>query len=154
MIVLQREQKRLEHQINKTKDEKQKQILLEKKAEVSNKIEQSIKIAYSFENMTKSYIEFQYCNPKCIGTKYESGSGVSDTYLKRSIKLLSLKDKQQIIKLQETLRKEHEMLFGNETNVLAENFHKNLTNEQVKKMKSSGALSGCIQTFSAYDFEK
>jgi hypothetical protein len=87
-----------------------------------------------------------YCNPGCKNTIFESGKDFPKSLEKKLMDnktLKTLKNKKlnkMLLSLSKDMRKN---IFGNNTNVLNEDFYKKLNKKLVSSLKKEGALSGC-----------
>jgi hypothetical protein len=91
--------------------------------------------------MREEYRKF-FCNPTCKGTVFEPGdpNKLSPTFIQELIKEAKRKFRPPTISIELERRKE---IFGTKTQVLEDSFYKGLNAKTRKKLRSSGAISGC-----------
>ena len=107
---------------------------------------------FNLKNKTKKISHWRlkvckdtYCNPKCKNTLFEEGKKMSkrtiNEYRKRfSYHNFSKKNKEMLLnKLKEVKRK----TFAKKKNVLINDFYEKLNEDDIKKVKQQGAISGC-----------
>lgn len=80
-----------------------------------------------------------YCNEGCIGTLFEEGSPD-----KLPVKYDRTNKSKDFLDFNLEKRKQ---MFGKKTNVLKDNFYKELTKSAIHKLKEKGAISGCIELY-------
>lgn len=93
------------------------------------------------EAIREEYRKF-FCNPTCKGTVFEPGdpNQLSPTFIKELIKEAKRKFRPPTMSIELERRKE---IFGKNKNVLEENFYKGLNAKTRKRLRASGAISGC-----------
>jgi len=91
--------------------------------------------------MREEYRKF-FCNPTCKGTVFEPGdpNKLSPTFIKELIKEAKRRFRKNTIPIELERRKE---IFGKNKNVLEGNFYKGLNAKTRKRLRASGAISGC-----------
>jgi hypothetical protein len=84
-----------------------------------------------------------YCNPGCKGTLFEKGSPTtlpSSFKYPRTSKPLNSKTKKL---MQDAFKKTRKSIFGKRSDVLEDDFYKDLRPKDKKSLKKKGAISGC-----------
>jgi hypothetical protein len=133
--------KNVEQRFDKETEEKTKKInqFLEKNPSMRNHFKKTLKNLNLKTSKKKRIEEYRrvLCNPGCKGTHFEKGP--PDKLSASFAKTLKKKD---LIEYELSVRKE---LFGNKTNILQDDFYKELDANTVRKLKKKGAVSGCYR---------
>ena len=93
------------------------------------------------EVVREEYRKF-FCNPTCKGTVFEPGdpNQLSSAFIQALVKEAKRKFRPPTMSIELERRKE---IFGKNKNVLEGNFYKGLNAKTRKKLRASGAISGC-----------
>lgn len=90
--------------------------------------------------LTKKAIQsckLNFCNIGCKNTLFESSKDLPKDMVKK------FKDSPELLNLMMKAKKD---LFGNQTDILKDNFYDKLSAKNIKQLKSEGAISGCVKT--------
>lgn len=135
--------KTIETQMNALNKNSKKPLSKNTQKETLKKVMKYMKSAKAYKNFVNT-CKKTYYNKGCVGTLFESGKN-NDEFVKESLKKSGMKEDDKAYKFSyDILLAVRKDIFKNKKNVLKDDFYEKLTNDDVKLLKSKGAISGCV----------